>query len=228
MTIKDALSNIKKNWCILATGLLVVASAILLLDAYYMIKHVNGRLDEIEYTDTAGQYNKIYYEKQFKALKKENKQLYDSLKVYKDKIDYLVQFTYTNEHSTGVVTTKPGSNLSQEEKEKAKTYEYQGEQGDTFSYKLTLNSFCEPNWFKIDTKVKETFTIVNKKEGDMSHITIGAGGNGTISDVTAFKQKEKKKLKDYVAIGPSVSAGYDPIRKDFGVLVGVSATIDLW
>lgn len=212
----------------IATTLLVIASAVLLLDAYFMTKKLTDKLDEIEYTDTAGQYNKLYYEKKFSALKKENRELYDSLKVYKDKIDYLVQFSHTSEHSTGVVTTKPGASLSKEEKEVSKTYEYTGEQGDTFSYKLTINSLKEPNWFKVDTKVKNTYTIVNKKEGGVEHVTIGSGGNGIIEDVTVFKPKTKKKLKDYVAIGPSVSVGYDPFKKEFGTLVGGSLVIDLW
>ena len=210
------------------SALLVVASAILLLDAHFMTNKLGSKIDEIEYKDSLGQYNKIYYEKKFSALKKENKELYDSLKKQKDKIDYLVQFSYTSEHSTGVVTTKPGSNLTEEEKKESKTYEYQGEQGDTFSYKLTVNSLSEPNWFKIDTKVKDTFTIVNKNEGGMEHVTIGAGGSGEIGDVTVFKPKEKKKLKDYVFFGPAVTAGYDPFRKQFGMMVGVSVGIDLW
>ena len=212
----------------IATLLLIIASAILLLDAYFMTKQVSDKLDEITYTDTAGQFNKLYYEKKFSALKKENRELYDSLKKQKDKIDYLVQFSYENEHSTGVVETKPGNTATTEEKQKAKTYEYKGEQGDTFSYKLTINSIAEPYWFKIDTKVKDTFTIVNKKEGGMEHVTIGAGGSGTIDNVTVFKPKSKKKLKDYVFLGPAVTAGYDPLNKNMGVLIGVSAGIDLW
>lgn len=224
--MKEILAKIKEKWYWVPITLLVALCVALAIYAKRMEKKAKEKVEPIEYVDSTGTYNQIYYEGKFNELKKKNKELYDSLKIYKDKIDYLVQFTYENQYNTGQVTTPTGNNATQEEKEEAKTYEYQGELGDTFKYKLTLNSLKEPNWYNISASVKEKFTIVNKDNGSgNNHITIGTGGNGTVSDVTVFK---KKKAKDYIAIGPSVTAGYDPFRKEFGILVGGSVTIDLW
>ena len=40
----------------------------------------------------------IVYEQELETLKKNNKDLYDSLKIYNDKIDYLVQFNFQKEY----------------------------------------------------------------------------------------------------------------------------------
>ena len=98
------------------------------------------------------------------------------------------------------------------------------EPNDTFQYKLKINSQMEPNWYSLDAKVKNKFTIVNKEEADgLNHITISDGGSvPSISDVTVFKKKEKF-IKRF-SIGPSVTAGYDPINNKFGIMLGVGIT----
>ena len=224
--MKEILNKIKEKWYMIPITLLVALCIALAIYAKKMEKEAREKVDIIEYIDSAGNYNKIYYETQFKELKKQNRELYDSLKTYKDKIDYLVQFTYENQYNTGQIETPTGQAATPEEKEKAKTYEYKGELGDTFKYKLTINSLKEPNWYNISASVKDKFTIVNKDNGNgNNHITIGSGNGGTISDVTVYK---KKKAKDYIAIGPAVTAGYDPFMQRMGLVVGASVTIDLW
>jgi hypothetical protein len=191
-------------------------------------------IDEIEYTDTTGTYHKIYYEKKFKELKKENRELYDSLKKYKDKIDYIVQFYHEKEYNTGQVHTKPNiidsvvyDTIPYVVPPIAKTYEYLNEPNDTFQYKLNVNSFTEPNWYSIQAKIKNKFTIVNKEEGGANHITIKPENGGTITDPTVWKKKEKRSFLDRFSFGPGVTAGYDPINKKWGIMVGASATFDL-
>jgi hypothetical protein len=75
--------------------------------------------------------------------------------------------------------------------------------------------------------VKNKFTIVNKEEGGANHITIKPDNGGTITDPTVWKKKEKRSFSDRFSFGPAVTAGYDPLRKEWGVVVGVSVTLDL-
>ena len=60
---------------------------------------------EIEYVDSNKTYNKIHMDAEFSKLKKENKELYDSLKKSRDIIDYLIQFDYEKSYSSGKVET---------------------------------------------------------------------------------------------------------------------------
>jgi hypothetical protein len=113
----------------------------------------------------------------------------------------------------------------------AKTFEYLSEPNDTFEYKLKINSEKEPNWYSLSASVKDKFTIVDKKKegSSISHITIESQGSGDVSDVTVFNKKEnKKKLRDRISIGPGATAGYDPINKKFGLMVGIGVSYDLW
>ena len=190
-------------------------------------------IEEIEYYDSLNNYNKIYYSKAFSVLKKENEELYDSLKRYKDKLDYVVQFSHEKEYNTGTVHSKPTikdsvvyDTVPVTIPQIAKTYEYTSEPNDTFQYKLNVNSFTEPNWYSIQAKVKNKFTIVNKEDNGVNHITIEPNNGGNVTDVTAWK-KNKKKIWDKFSIGPSVTAGYDVINKNFGVMIGASISYDL-
>lgn len=200
-------------------------------------------VDEVEYIDSLNRYNKIFYDKKISDLKNENKVLYDSVKKFKNDIDFLIQFKHSKTYETGVVTSGPSKveepkpqyvkdqdGTIKEEVPEARTYEYESEPNDTFQYKLRINSEKKPNWYSITARVSDKFTIINKKKegSDINHITIDPNGSGTISDVTVFSKKEKKKLKDRISIGPGATAGYDPFNKRFGVVLGLSVSYDLW
>lgn len=178
--------------------------------------------EKIEYVDDTGTYHKLYDENDFNKLKKENKALYDSLKKYKDEITYLIQFKVKNDYSTGKVIVNEELDSTIE----SHTYEYTNEPNDTMRYNLKINSVSEPNWYSLDITTNAQYTIVNKTYDDgTNHITID--GDGEISDATIFKKKEKRKLWDRFSFGPGITVGYDPIRGNMGVVVGVSATFDL-
>lgn len=233
--------KIFKEKCIL----IMIALFLVIIGTLYFarteLKESEKLVEEVEYIDSTNTYNKIYYEKEMSSLRKENKELFDSLKKYKKDIDFLVQFKYKKTYETGVVHTKKNNSrpvtvtkeeqgVNPEEKLEAKTYEYLSEPNDTFEYRLRINSEKEPNWYSLSANVKDKFTIVNKSKDDsnINHITIGSQGSGEISDVTVFKKKEKKKLMDRISIGPGATAGYDPINKNWGVMVGIGVSYDLW
>jgi len=232
--MKEFFKKVYEKYSSFIIAILIVLIAGLVAYFNYKLNEKQKLIDEIEYTDTTGTYHKIYYEKKFKELKKENRELYDSLKKYKDKIDYIVQFYHEKEYNTGQVHTKPNikdsvvyDTIPFVVPQIAKTYEYLSEPNDTFQYKLNVNSFTKPNWYSIQAKVKNKFTIVNKEEGGTNHITINPENGGTITNPTVWKKKEKRSFWNRFSFGPGVTAGYDPINKQFGVVVGASATFDL-
>ena len=96
---------IKKNWYFLITIILMGAIIVLILFDRMCENDTKRKIDEIEYIDSIKTYHKLFYEKKFSDLKKENKSLYDSLKKDKDRITYLLQFTSKKEYNTGKVAT---------------------------------------------------------------------------------------------------------------------------
>ena len=163
-----------------------------------------------------------YYDKQLKELKETNKNLYDSLKIFKDEIDYLIQFKYQKEYVTDTVYC----NIEETDKD-INVYEYSNDLNDTLNYTLKIGSIYEPNWYKLNLMLSEQFTIVNRKNDDLNITTIETKSNNTsITDVTALKNKNEKFL-DRFEIGPSVTTGYDVVNKNLGIMVGVSIVYKL-
>lgn len=228
------MKNIIKQKCLYIVFVLFVITCGLVWYSHRQYESSQRLIEEVEYYDSLDRYNKIYYSKAFSALKKENEELYDSLKKYKNKLDYAVQFTHEKDYNTGKVTTKPNVKDSTVYDtipfiipQIAKTYEYTSEPNDTFQYKLNVNSYTEPLWYSMQARVKNKFTIVNKTEGDVNHITIQPNDGGNISDVTVFKKKEKRTFWNRFSFGPSATAGYDVVNRQFGIMVGASVTFDL-
>ena len=225
------MKNILKEKCFYFVLVLFLLTIGLLIFTHYEVNKNKELIGEIEYYDSLHNYHKVYYENSFNALKKTNKELYDSLKDYKDQISYLVQFTHEKEYNTGKISTKPHKvekpNNIADSIPSSKTYEYVSEPNDTFQYKLKINSLTQPNWYSLSAKVKNKFTIVNKEDGNGgNHITISDGTtNGTISNVTVFKKK--KSFWERFSAGPSITGGYDPINKQWGILAGASVTFDI-
>lgn len=180
------------------------------------------KIEEIDKNET---HKTIFYDQTIESLKQTNKLLYDSLKIYKDEVEYLLQFRYQKEYIFDTVyCDTTNHNIIKEEK----VFEYSNAQNDTLNYTLTIGSIYEPNWYKLKLMVSDEFTIVNKKYDNLNVTTIDpTSSNVTISDVTAFHKEEKKSIIDNIHFGPSITAGYDIVGNNFEVIVGVSLTYDL-
>ena len=191
----------------------------------------------IENEITEGVVQKANFDRDFKELKKENKELYDSLKQYKDQIDFLTQFNYNKKYKTDTVwATKtvfktPEEKIVYIEKMKSdttvKTYRYANDKNDSINYKLEVGSRTEPVWYTVDVSVSDKFTIVNKKENGVNFTEIKSENKGEITNVTAFNKKEKR-IWNKIAIGPSITYGYDFNSKKFAPTVGISVTYNLF
>lgn len=174
------------------------------------------------------------YDKKFKDLKKENRELYDSLKDYKDQIDFLIQFDYTKTSKVDTVYTKSVETVyvENEDGEKVlaedKEYHYSDELGDTLSYDLTIGSKVEPSWYTMNFKVKDKFTIVNKEYGDANETTITTNGDAKIDGITVYNKQNKKKFWQRFAVGPQIGVGYDVVNNKVGAQVGIGVTYDLF
>ena len=181
-------------------------------------------IEEIKNTNKENQASFVHYEQEIDNLSKLNKNLYDSLKIYKNQIDYLVQFKYEKKYDTGVIRTDTVKEIIHNKDSVIKTYEY-ANTNDTLEYNLKIGSAEKPEWYSLDFKVSDKFTIVNKKFDNFNKTDIES--NGIIDDVTILKKKEKKKLFDNISIGPSITMGYDIAKKEPEFIVGFSITYDL-
>ena len=215
-------------------GITMVVAIFMCLIGVHMCSKLK-KAKKIEYTDSICVHHVKYNDGKFSDLKKENEQLYDSLKKYKKQIDYLVQFTYEKTYTTNKVVIKKESDAQKtytknqdgnlvENIDEAKTYEYSNEPNDSINYQLKINSTREPNWYSLDVKMHDRITIVNKNEGNGdNHLTISTDNKAEISNTTVFKKKRKKNIFNKIAIVPGIYYGYDIKNKSIGY--GVAVTI---
>ena len=225
------------NKSLLLNAILIIAICLLGWQNYKQYQKIDDQTVQLTTKNTDdNKTTAIVYEQKLESLKKTNKELYDSLKIYKDEIDYLVQFKHSKEYVVQetikpvekVETSTDSTEIKVIEAVKEFVYENK-EPNDTLTYQLKIGSAVEPNWYSIKFKVSEKFTVVNKEINGINETTIAPStSSGVVSDVTVLKQKEKFKVKDRIAIGPSITAGYGLINKQFDIMVGVSVTFDLW
>ena len=181
-------------------------------------------IEEIKNVNKENQASFIHYEQEIDNLSKLNKELFDSLKLYKNQIDYLVQFKYEKKYDTGIIKTDTVKEIIHNSDSVVKTFEYSNT-NDTLTYNLKIGSVEKPEWYSLDFNVTDKFTIVNKKFDNFNKTDIES--NGIIDDVTVLKKKEKKNIFDNISIGPSITMGYDIAKKEPEFIIGFSITYDL-
>ena len=231
---------LKKLWQERSNILYTLISLAIIVIGFWAYKSCQGKFNKTEYVDSTGVHHVEYNSSDFSALKKQNKQLYDSLKQYKNQIDYLIQFNYNKGYNTGKVITKTttkevpvyikdNSGNYVEYNEEAKTYEYKNEPNDTLQYNLKINSTREPNWYELNVKTHDKITIVNKDEGNnKNHLTINTDNKADVSDVTVFKKKEKKHIMNVISIGPGIFYGYDVKQHKTTYGIGITLSYNIF
>lgn len=220
-----------KNWISVNKYVLLLLDAVILtlgILVFYYNKKANTSAEKlIEVVEQDGKYIQRYYERQFSELKKENQQLYDSLKNQKKEIESLTQFKYRVKYSTDTVFITKEEPLDKEiENLPDNTYAYESDT-DTLSYKLEINSKTEPNWYRLSADIKDKFTIVNKDYGNGYQSTTIETENGQISDITSWQKPKSSKWYNRFSFGPTIGVGYDPINKNPGIFIGVGVTYNI-
>ncbi len=209
--------KIDKDWIIII--LLLVITTFLAVKVYKLNKQTDYQVEQIHnYDKNNGRYTVIFHDQKIASLEHANKELYDSIKMYKDKVDYLVKFKAKKEYIFDTIYIDTTNN-----KDDIKVFEYSNNKNDTLNYELKIGSSVEPNWYHLKLDVSNEFTIVNKRDNGINETTILPSDKSEISDVTVFKPK-KNNFFDNIAIGPSVNVGYDVINRNFGVNVGIAVT----
>lgn len=83
---------------------------------------------------------------------------------------------------------------------------------DTLSYQATIEGYSMDN---------DSFPALTDMKAHFSHKTFNTTTVTTIEKTI----REKRPL---ITTSPSITAGYDPINKQWGVMVGVSLNFNIW
>lgn len=156
-------------------------------------------------------YVKVYESQRLAALEKENKILYDSIKNLHD-VESAVEIKYVYKIKTDTITVE---NFIQKE-DSVWTVELNN---DTIKTNIEIKA-NDLKWCNVETEINDKFTIITQEDNNKVQTQINHSPNMSIENVDMWHRK--KKWTDNFHHGPSVTAGYDVINKNFGVMIGYS------
>lgn len=173
-------------------------------------------------------YIKIYESQTIEALKKENRALYDSLKLASDKTpESAIQIKYKYKFITDTIVKNQFVTEYVTDANNAvvdSVYHYTND-NDTIQTDINVKA-KDIEWLHVKATINEKFTIINRVGSNgTNETTINHSPNVDIDGVTAWHRK--KTFKDRIFVGPTIGAGYDPINKQFGTYIGVSVGFNL-
>ena len=174
--------------------------------------------DEITFDKNERQTVNISNDKTLSELKKENEELYDSIRKLSD-VKEAIQVKYVLKRDIDTVymnnTYIPTDSI----------YHY-AQNSDTINYNLDIKG-KDVEWFKLDFSIQDSLMLVTRSANGQNETTISHTTNTSIKDVTVFVPKKKfsQKVKENVYFGVGVGAGYGFFNKKPDIYIGINAGI---
>ena len=189
---------------------------------------------------TAAEYNKentyvrIYESQKLNKLKRENKELYDSISKLQDvesgmiikfrehyNTDTITVDRFIVQHDTIRFTTDDNQTF-----EKVDSVYHYTQTNDTVDLNIDVKA-KQLEWCKADFTIRDQFMIINREKDGVNQTLINHSGNATIDGTTMWHRQEGKKWYQRFNVGPQVGAGYSVFGKRLDVYVGVGVTYQL-
>ena len=174
--------------------------------------------DEITFDKNEKQTVNISNDKTWGELKRENEELYDSIRKLSN-VKEAIQVKYVLKRDIDTVyinnTYIPIDSI----------YHY-AQNSDTINYNLDIKG-KDVEWFKLDFSIQDSLMLVTRSANGQNETTISHTTNTSIKDVTVFVPKKKfsQKVKENVYSGGGVGARYGFFNKKPDIYIGKNAGI---
>ena len=156
-------------------------------------------------------YIRIYDSQRIESLRKENEELYDSIKKLNN-VESAIQIKYVYKYKTDTIY------VLKHETGKDSVYHYTYD-NDTLKYNLDIKA-NDLKWHKTDFELHDKFTIINEEDKGRVMTTIEHSPNATIENVTTWHKKNS--FKDNIYYGPTIGIGYGIFNNKIDTYVGFS------
>lgn len=156
-------------------------------------------------------YVKVYESQHLAALENENKILYDSIKTLHN-VESAIEIKYIYKTKTDTITVEK---FIQKE-DSIWSVELNN---DTIKTNIEIKA-NDLKWCNVETEINDKFTIITQEEKNNVQTKINHSSNLTINNADMWHRK--KRWTDNFHHGPSITAGYDVINKNVGVMIGYS------
>lgn len=190
---------------------------------------------------TQAEYNKentyvrIYESQKLNKLKKENKELYDSIKNLKD-VESAMIVKFKEHYNTNTITVDKfivqrdtikvydEDNILHQQIDSV--YHY-AEDNDTVKLDFDVKA-RELQWVKADFTIHDKFMIINREKDGVNETIINHSDNTSIDGTTMWHRENKEKWYQRFSIGAQVGAGYGIFNHKPDIYVGVGTQFRIW
>lgn len=183
---------------------------------------------------TSAEYNKentyvrIYESQKLDKLKRENRELYDSIAKLQD-VESGMVIKFVEHYNTDTITVDKF--VVQRD-----TIRYYTENNDTFVKVDSVYHYTQDNdtvnvnidvkakeleWVSADFKIHDQFMIINREKDGVNQTFINHSDNASIESTTMWHRKNDKKWYQKFTVSPQVGVGYGMFNKNLDVYVGV-------
>lgn len=190
---------------------------------------------------TAAEYNKentyvrIYESQKLNKLKRENRELYDSISKLKD-VESGMVIKFREHYNTDTITvdkfivqrdTVRFATDDNQTFEKVDSLYHYTQSNDTIDLNIDIKA-KQLEWCAADFTIRDQFMIINREKDGVNQTLINHSDNATIDGTTMWHRNNSEKWYKKFSVGPQVGAGYGVINKKPDVYVGVGVSYKLW
>ena len=183
---------------------------------------------------TSAEYNKentyvrIYESQRLDKLKRENRELYDSIKklndvesgmVIKFREHYVTDTIMVDKFVVQRDTIRVVADNNKVYESVVSIYHYT-QNNDTVNLDIDIKA-KELQWCKADFTISDQFMIINREKGGVNQTLINHSDNATIESTTMWHRKDTKKWYQRFTISPQIGVGYGMINRKVDTYVGV-------
>lgn len=203
------------------------------LIAMFVIQGVNYQQAKKDLV-TSAEYNKentyvrIYESQRLDKLKRENRELYDSIKklndvesgmVIKFREHYVTDTIMVDKFVVQRDTIRVVADNNKVYESVDSIYHYT-QNNDTVNLDIDIKA-KELQWCKADFTISDQFMIINREKDGVNQALINHSDNATIESTTMWHRKDTKKWYQRFTISPQIGVGYGMINRKVDTYVGV-------
>lgn len=183
---------------------------------------------------TSAEYNKentyvrIYESQRLDKLKRENRELYDSIKklndvesgmVIKFREHYVTDTIMVDKFVVQRDTIRVVADNNKVYESVVSIYHYT-QNNDTVNLDIDIKA-KELQWCKADFTISDQFMIINREKDGVNQTLINHSDNATIESTIMWHRKDTKKWYQRFTISPQIGVGYGMINRKVDTYVGV-------
>ena len=165
-------------------------------------------------------YVKIYESQTIESLKKENRELYDSIKRLND-VESAIEIRYKYKYVTDTITkTEFVYNTNDS------VYHYHND-NDTITCDIDVKA-NNLEWIQNRFTINDRFMIINREKDGMNQTFIKHGENTTVDAVDTWHRiEDKQKWYKNFHLGIQAGFGYGVFNRKPDIFIGVGVSYDL-